>query len=168
MADAWFPGEGRSRDEEVFLGELRRLAGTDGLVDAVPEDTTLHVWDGTLVVLVDPPGLRNNPMEPTLEVVVHLGPNPILASGWETNGYLADACDPMDLHAVERSPHAFARLAYDWLDAELRRPLEQATWRSRWGGTVSVVRYADTGEPVWGHLGRRQRNRPPDQVARLR
>ena len=168
MRDDWFPGDGRNDEEQAFLTELRSLATTNGLVDATPADTTLHVWEGTLVVLVDPPRLRSCPMEPTLEVVVHLGPTPFLASGWETNGYLADACDPMDLHEVERSPHAFARVAYDWLDAELRRPLEEATWRSRWGGTVSLVRYADTGEPVWGHLSRRQRNRPPDEVTRLR
>jgi hypothetical protein len=168
VPDEWFPGEGQSQDEKAFLAELRRLAGTDGLVDAHPEDTTLHVWDGALVVLVEPPGLRNCPLKPTLEVVVHLGPTMFLASGWETNGYLADACDPMDLEGVERSSRALARHTYDWFAEELRRPLERATWRSRWGGTFSLVRYADTGEPVWGHLSRRRRNRPPDEVVRLR
>ena len=168
MTDGWFPGEGQSPDEQTFLAEVRRLAATAGLVDATPADTTLHVWDGALVLLVDPPGLRDCPVEPVLEVVAHLGATPLLGSGWETNGYLADAFEPMDLDGVARKPDALACLAHGWLAAELRRPLERATWRSRWGGASTLVRYADSGQPVWGHLSRRQRNRPPDEVTRLR
>lgn len=168
MADEWFPGTGQTPDEQAFLAGFRLLVATSGLVDATPADTILNVWDGALVLLVGPPGLRDCPMQPMLEVVVHLGPAPLLGCGWETNGYLADAYDPVDLEGVDRTPHALARLTYDWLAAELRRPLERATWRSRWGGTSSVVRYADSREPVWGRLSRRQRDRPPDEVIRLR
>jgi hypothetical protein len=86
--------------------------------------------------------------------------------GCETYGYLADATEEMDLAGVESAPRALGRHAFDWLDGQLRRPVERATWKT-WRGARSV-RLADTGEPVWGHLARRLRDRQPDSVVLVR
>jgi hypothetical protein len=164
----WFPGEGGSADDEAFLAELRACADARGLVDATPDDTILHAWEGTLVVLVAAPRLRHRPEQPTLEVIVQFGREPTtLCSGWETYGYLTDSCEPMDLAGVDLEPRALARHAFEWFEAELRRPLECVTWRT-WRGERSVVRYADTGAPVWTYIPTRFRDRRPDVIAWLR
>ena len=165
----WFPGGACDSDGEVFLAELRRRAGARGLVDARPEDTTLHAWsEGMVIVLIDAPGLHGTEEKPTLEVVARYGGvDPCLMSGWETYGYLADSCDPLDLGGMELTPRSLARRTFDWFEGELRRPLERAHWRT-WRGESTVVRYVDTGEPVWGHISRRRRRRGPERVVRLR
>ena len=166
-ASEWFPGEGRNADDEAFLSELRACAEDRGLVDATPQDTSLHVWESALVALVAVPRLQEIPAQPTLEIVSDLRRGPDLMCGWETDGYLTDSCDPLDLTGVEPTPRALARHAFGWFEAELRRPVERVTWRT-WRGERSLVRYADTREPVWGHLSRRLRDRHPVSVVRLR
>ncbi|WP_157944021.1 hypothetical protein [Blastococcus atacamensis] len=57
---------------------------------------------------MDADGGRGGP-----EVVAVLGSTPLLGCGWETNGHLADAFDPMDLGGVEpslRRSHGARRL----------------------------------------------------------
>ena len=169
VAAEWFPGAAWDEDGEVFLAELRRRVDARGLVDVRPEDTTVHAWsEGLVIVLIEAPGLLRTEEKPTLEVVARYGgDDPWLMTGWETHGHLTDSCDPMDLAGVEATPRALARRAFDWFEAELRRPLERAHWRS-WRGGSTVVRYADTGEPVWSTVSRRRRRRQPDRVVRLR
>ena len=169
VAAEWFPGEAGDADGEAFLAELRRRVGARGLVDARPEDTTLHAWsEGMVIVLIDVPGLQGTEEKPVLEVLARYGADdPGLMTGWETHGYLTDSYDPLDLGGVEATPQALARRAFDWFESELRRPLETAYWRT-WRGESSVVRSADTGEPVWGHVSRQRRRRGPDRVVRLR
>ena len=166
-AAEWFPGKGRHAEDEAFLAELRACADARGLVDATPDDTTLYVWEYALVVLVAVPRLQNGPEQPALEVVYDPRRGSELMCGWETYNHLADSYDPMDLAGVERTPGALARHAFGWFEAELRRPIEKATWRAWWGDR-SLVRYADTREPVWGRLPKRLSGRSPDRAARLR
>ena len=168
MTSEWFPGKGRDADDEAFLAELRGCAETRGLVDANPEDTTLHVWEHTLIVLVAVPGLQDLTEKPTLEVICdpHSGP-PSMMVGCETDGYVADAYEELDLAGAELTPPGLARSAFGWFDAQLRRPMEKAIWRSWWRERC-VVRFADTGEPVWERLDHRLRGRPPASVVRLR
>jgi hypothetical protein len=163
----WFPGKAWDAESEEFLTGLRARAGTQGLVDATPDDTTLHAWGSTLVVLVAAPGLQDHPAKPTLEVVCELSRGTDLVCGWETFGYLTDDYDPMDMAGADLTPKGLGFHAFDWFEAELRRPLERATWRT-WRGERSVVRYADTEVPVWGHVPKRLRNRPPDSTERVR
>ena len=82
MTSSWFPGAGRTGDEEMFLAELRSCAEGSGLVDASPADTGLLTWNGTLVVTVELPGLRGPRATPTLEVLAHLrGDESSMSSG---------------------------------------------------------------------------------------
>ena len=161
MTSEWFPGEAWDAAGEEFLAELRRCADVHGLVDATPEDTTPYAWgEGQSIVTIDAPKLRDTPEKPTLEVVATYDcREPGLMSGWETQGYLADSCDPMTLGGAELTAPVLARHAFDWFQSELCRPLERAAWRTWWGGESTLVRYADTLEPVWGYLPRRRRDR---------
>ena len=167
MTSSWFPGAGRTGDEEMFLAELRSCAEGSGLVDASPADTGLLTWNGTLVVTVEMPGLRGPRATPTLEVLAHLrGDESSMSSGCEY-GWLADMDEPMDLTGVERTPAALGRHAFDWFTAQLHRPVELGTW-STWRGARSQARFADDGELIWSDLWWLRPRRRPRDLVRLR
>jgi hypothetical protein len=73
----------------------------------------------------------------------------------------------MDLAGVELSPAALARHAFDWFHTELRRPVERVSWRT-WWGERSLVRFADTGMPVWADGAKVPRKGHPVTITRLR
>ena len=135
-----------------------------GLIDATPDDTRLHVWENALVALIAVPGLQETPAQPVLEVVFRKRG---LMAGVETYNHLVDAYEEMDLAGVELTPRGLARHAFAWFRSELEGSIERATWRT-WRGERSVLRYADTEQPIWGHAPRKFRNRPPDRTERLR
>jgi len=166
MTSLWFPGGGRTEDDEAFLAALRAAADEHGLIDATPAGTGLHPWGHALAVLVPLPGLQRTKAAPTLEVIASLQSGSGLLCGVETYGHEADSCGDMDLGDVERTPGALGRRAFDWLSGQLRRPVERATWRT-WRGERSAVRFADDGELICSDLLRRPR-RPPDRVDPLR
>jgi hypothetical protein len=169
MTSEWFAGDGRDENEEVFLAELRGCAETHGLLDATPEDTALHVWDGAaLFAVIALPGLQDDAVKPVLEVAARFAGEPGLMCGVETHGYLADAYDLMDLAGVDRTPRALGRHAFEWFTQQLRRPVERATWTT-WLGTRSLIRFVDDGELIsWDVAAHRRRDRVPDRVVRLR
>ena len=167
MTSPWFPGKGRTAEDEAFLTALRSAADEHGLVDATPADTTLVTWEDTVVVLVRVPGLQDGDERPTLEVVHEL-PGPRLSCGVETWGHVADSYEPMDLTGVDRTPSALGAHAFEWFTAQLRRPVERAAWRT-WRGERSLLRFADDGELIeWDLAAHRRRDQPPDHVVRLR
>jgi hypothetical protein len=172
MTADWFPGEGRAEDDASFLAELRACADECGLVDAAAEDTSLHVWDDdVLVLLVAVPGLQEGPVQPTLEVISHGPGGRDLSSGSETYGHLADGYDQMDLKGVEPTPRGLARHAFDWFHAQLRRPVEQLEWTSGPWRPRLEWRLGEPDEPFEvirsGWPFRRWRGEP-DRITRLR
>lgn len=168
VVSPWFPGAGRDAEDESFLASLRAEVGAVGLADATPENTSLHVWDTALVLLVEIPGLQDAEACPTLEVVCNLQRVPTLMCGCETYGYLAETYDEMDLAGVERLPSALGQQAARWFTDQLRRPVEEIIWFT-WRGERSLVRFADTAEPIWWDSGAwRRRNRRPDKVVERR
>jgi hypothetical protein len=163
----WFPGTGRTEDEEAFLAALRTCAEADGLGDATPADTDLLAWDGVLVLVVELPGVRDLRATPVLEVLVRLsGGEAGMSCGCEY-GHLGEDDEPMDLRGVERSPAALGRHAIDWFTGQLHRPVERATW-STWRGPRSLVRFADDGELIGSDLWRRRPRREPRSLVRVR
>ena len=164
----WFPGVGRTPADEEFLAALRACADEEGLVDAAPADTSVLDWDDALVVLVDLPGLRWTKTEPVLEVIAAFTSPPHLSAGVEVRGWLTEEADPLDLRRVELTPAALGRHTYEWLTAQLRRPVERANW-STWRGERSLIRFADDGELIESDLAAwRRRDRRPDRVEPLR
>lgn len=171
MTTGWFPGESGNPAHAAFLAALGTCAQERGLLDASPDHTTLHVWGDVLVVLVAVPGLADLPARPTLEVVSRFGPVPDLMSGWETDGYLADAYEAMDLSGVGTTPAGLAHHAFGWFEAQLRRPVERHEWTSRDRVTRTGWWCRDPDEQLAAaRLGWwfRRRAPQPDRVVRLR
>ena len=166
MTSPWFPGAGRTLDDETFLAALRSAADEHGLVDATPAGTGCAGWDDALVLTVEVPAVQDTRAKPVLEVLLTRGAAPELWCGVETHGYLTEDADPMDLTGVERTPAAWGRQAFDWFTAQLQRPVERASWRT-WRGERSLLRFADDGELIESAFLRRP-TRAPDCVVRLR
>ena len=167
MTSPWFPGEGRTADDEAFLAALRSAADEHGLVDANPAGTGCAAWDDALVLTVEVPAVQDTKGKPVLEILLTRGAEPELRGGVETHGWLTENAEPLDALAGERTPAALGQHAFDWFTTQLRRPVERATWRTRLGERT-VVRFADDGEPLWGATPRRLRGRSPHHVVRLR
>ncbi|MGY1615977.1 hypothetical protein ACI797_04475 [Geodermatophilus sp. SYSU D00691] len=62
-------------------------------------------------------------------------------------------------------------MVFDWLAAQLRRPVERWEWSSRWRRTSRLWRLADDGDHILGDVRARRlsdEERPPARVLRLR
>jgi hypothetical protein len=143
----WFPGAGRSGEDEAFLAELRLLASSSGLVDVEAGQTHVIRLPALLVLQVQPPGLPTSGPAPLLEVGFDLSETqPYLVGGWETWAYVLDDAEEIDVADAEPTAPALAARAHRWFVEQLSRPVERATWRTLVGPPRSHYRLADTGE----------------------
>jgi hypothetical protein len=173
VAGEWFPGADGTPEAEVFLSELRGLAGAWGLADVRAGDTgTASDRWGWLVAWVRVPVLPAGSADPQLQVGFGLTALvPPLVATWETDGLLLNSWEDLDLTGLDASPTGRGRRAFTWFDEQLRRPVERLSWRTRRGATTSLWRLADSGELIWWEWSARRRfdhRRPPDDVVLLR
>ena len=173
MASEWFPGDGRAPEGEAFLAELRVRATAWGLADVRAEDsgTARDRW-GWLVAWVRVPGLRAGAAGLQLQAGLGLtAATPPLVAAWAADGALLDCWEELDPFPYDCSPTGRSHRAYDWFGEQLRRPVERLCWRTRRHGTTSLLRLADSGDPIWAEPAARRRlgrGTRPDDVVRLR
>lgn len=167
----WFPGEGRNADDEAFLARLRARAADDGLVDAERESSWAGDAGGILAVCVRAPGLPMDGPAPMLQVGLDLGDperGALLLGAWETWDYVLDVPRVIAIDDVPHTPEGLADRAYEWLHAQLSRPVERREWKAFLGRPRSQWRFADDGEVICWTGSRLRRRGAPDRWEKVR
>jgi hypothetical protein len=164
----------RTPEEEKFLKEL--ACGIVGWSLTHPQLDSFRVFAGIkpLVVILDVPGVEVPRGTCTLQIAYwHDGPNGRTLEGEWGDSHLLDNHvydgDGLTIIGLEEAPDTYGHFAADWLDRQLKRPVERLDWLR--GGQVkeSTWRLADSGKLI-ARNGRLLRlpSKPPDRVFRVR
>lgn len=172
--DEWFACSDATPSQEAFLKPLRARAAAWGAYGIGSDDTLVYEYTDPvrLIAAVDVYDPDANLIVGTVRIEFD---GAALRGRWGSS-HFCDAIDPADPDSIgiERpgiTPEEAARLAADWLESQVRRPLERQDWRR--DGTTFHRRWvlADSGTVLcWRDEANTQRaDLPtPDQVTPLR
>ena len=163
----------RTPEEEKFLKELAR--GIAGWPPTNPKLDSFKVFARIkpLVVILDVPGIET-PDACTLQVAYwHDGPSGRTLEGEWGDSHVLDNHvydgDGLTIIGLEEAPDTYGHFAANWLERQLKRPVERLDWLQ--GGQVkeSTWRLQDSGKII-ARSGRSLRlpSKQPDRVLHVR
>lgn len=173
-AHGQFQGDrARTPEEEKFLKELAR--GIAGWPPTNPKLESFKVFARIkpLVVILDVPGIET-PDACTLQVAYwHDGPSGRTLEGEWGDSHVLDNHvydgDGLTIIGLEEAPDTYGHFAANWLERQLKRPVERLDWLQ--GGQVkeSTWRLQDSGKII-ARSGRSLRlpSKQPDRVLKVR
>jgi hypothetical protein len=168
----WFGGDlPRTEDESRFLSRLRNrvLAWDSAVVDS--SDSWCIAKLVPLVVGIEHARLSTEGALTCIQVGYWPPASGAirLEGEWGDSHLLDNGGGGGDLRVqgIAADPEFFADLASDWIESQLRRPIERLEWFRGERVAASRIRLADTGQVLARRGSRLQTRRPPDRTTRL-
>ena len=163
----WFDWDGDLWPEAAaFLDAVRK--GAAGWNDANPDNSMVYEWNDQLVLGLDVSDRDRRTVLRTLRV--DYGPQGLVLGEDETGQFVSELTPQQ--HEFRRIGHGdlgpadLGRMAADWFQTQLERPIELAEWHG-WTYWYREYRLADSGRTLcWLANGNKPKRDlgPPDQV----